>query len=160
MKYYKTLKLSEQQMLRAFQIWNDAVSDSYKIQSFQEFKSRIDGLENTRFILVQTEDKRIIGWLCLFHFNNKVWMTIVIDKTNQNAAIGSILIDMAKFMSNDLNVCVPIFENTSVVIFLQNHKFKIESTNQIIIMGFNGYVATWKKSKFSFKYWLLNPIEN
>lgn len=156
MNSIKTEKLTNEQKIEIFHIWNNEYPKKLAFQKVENFDEYLSKLEKPmHHILLNNKDK-IIGWGIDFYRDNQKWFALLIDNKEQKNGFGKKLLNELKKHNTELNGWVIDHDNdikitgekyNSPLGFYLKNNFEILSEHRLENEILSAVKINWCKNK-------------
>jgi hypothetical protein len=103
MKIIQTKKLTLDQKLSLFELWNSEYPERVGYAALSEFENYLDGLSSIMHYLLVDDSAKLQGWAFTFIRDGEDWFGIIIHFKMQGKRFGTLLLEELKKNSTVLN---------------------------------------------------------
>ena len=156
MNFIKTEKLSNEQKIEIFQIWNNEYPEKLAFKKAENFEEYLNKLEKPIHYIIQNNKNKIIGWAIDFYRDNQKWFAIIIDGREQQNGFGKKLLNELKKHNAELNGWVIDHDNDikingeqykSPIDFYLKNNFEVVSENRLENEVLSAVKINWNDNK-------------
>lgn len=103
MRFIEANILDAEEKKAVFDLWNQEYPESLFYSNREEFDAYLQGLWQSRHVLVKDHLDRILGWYAEFKRDGELWFAMILDASIQGKGIGTQLLKKAKNSNPILN---------------------------------------------------------